>query len=89
MLSIRIASHITPAVIRCATCTSGDVPIRLLRNVRGLELIPMEAGDWCCGFGGTFSIKNRRCFGSDAGGKLAVHPEDAGARYAPPATIPA
>jgi L-lactate dehydrogenase complex protein LldE len=36
----------------------GDVPIRLLRNVRGLELIPMEAGDLCCGFGGTFSIKN-------------------------------
>jgi L-lactate dehydrogenase complex protein LldE len=36
----------------------GDKPIRLLRNVRGLELIPMEAGDLCCGFGGTFSIKN-------------------------------
>ncbi|HEY5254651.1 MAG TPA: (Fe-S)-binding protein [Acidobacteriaceae bacterium] len=36
----------------------GDVPVRLLRNVRGLELIPMEAGDLCCGFGGTFSIKN-------------------------------
>lgn len=36
----------------------GDIPIRLLRNVRGLELIPMQAGDLCCGFGGTFSIKN-------------------------------
>ncbi len=36
----------------------GDVPIRLLRNVRDLELIPMEATDRCCGFGGTFSIKN-------------------------------
>ena len=36
----------------------GDVPIHLLRNVRDLELIPMEATDLCCGFGGTFSIKN-------------------------------
>lgn len=36
----------------------GDVPIRLLSNVRDIELIPMEAADLCCGFGGTFSIKN-------------------------------
>jgi L-lactate dehydrogenase complex protein LldE len=36
----------------------GDIPIRLLRNVRDLDLIPMEAPDLCCGFGGTFSIKN-------------------------------
>jgi L-lactate dehydrogenase complex protein LldE len=36
----------------------GDAPLRLLRNVRGLELVELPAADECCGFGGTFSIKN-------------------------------
>jgi len=36
----------------------GDRPLRLLNKVRGLELIPLENADRCCGFGGTFSIKN-------------------------------
>jgi L-lactate dehydrogenase complex protein LldE len=36
----------------------GDRPFRLLSKVRGLELIPLDNLDRCCGFGGTFSIKN-------------------------------
>jgi L-lactate dehydrogenase complex protein LldE len=36
----------------------GDRPQRLLQNVRGLELIDLPRSDECCGFGGTFSIKN-------------------------------
>ena len=36
----------------------GDAPIRLLRRVRGLELVELARADECCGFGGTFSIKN-------------------------------
>jgi L-lactate dehydrogenase complex protein LldE len=36
----------------------GDRPMRLLAKVRGLELVPLENLDRCCGFGGTFSIKN-------------------------------
>ena len=36
----------------------GDAPLRLLRNVRGLELVEIPRADECCGFGGTFSIKN-------------------------------
>ncbi len=36
----------------------GDRPMRLLNKVRGLELVPIENIDRCCGFGGTFSIKN-------------------------------
>jgi L-lactate dehydrogenase complex protein LldE len=36
----------------------GDVPMRLLRNVRGIELADMQSIDRCCGFGGTFAIKN-------------------------------
>ncbi|MFB9995425.1 (Fe-S)-binding protein [Deinococcus oregonensis] len=36
----------------------GDAPLRLLRNVRGLSLVELPASDQCCGFGGTFSVKN-------------------------------
>jgi L-lactate dehydrogenase complex protein LldE len=36
----------------------GDRPFRLLNKVRGLELVALENLDRCCGFGGTFSIKN-------------------------------
>ncbi|VBB47170.1 Lactate utilization protein A [uncultured Paludibacter sp.] len=33
-------------------------PRELLRSVNGLELIEMEECETCCGFGGTFAIKN-------------------------------
>jgi L-lactate dehydrogenase complex protein LldE len=36
----------------------GDRPRRLMEKVRGLTLVPLEADDQCCGFGGTFSVKN-------------------------------
>jgi L-lactate dehydrogenase complex protein LldE len=36
----------------------GDSPTRLLQNVRGIDLIDLPRSDECCGFGGTFSIKN-------------------------------
>jgi L-lactate dehydrogenase complex protein LldE len=36
----------------------GDRPLRLLRNVRGLELVELPGAEQCCGFGGTFSVKN-------------------------------
>jgi L-lactate dehydrogenase complex protein LldE len=36
----------------------GDRPQRLLKAVRGLELIELPQSDQCCGFGGTFAIKN-------------------------------
>jgi L-lactate dehydrogenase complex protein LldE len=36
----------------------GDAPLTLLRHVRGLELVELPRADECCGFGGTFSIKN-------------------------------
>jgi L-lactate dehydrogenase complex protein LldE len=36
----------------------GDRPQRLLRSVRGIDLVELgEAGE-CCGFGGTFAVKN-------------------------------
>jgi L-lactate dehydrogenase complex protein LldE len=36
----------------------GDRPRRLLRNVEALELVDLPDADQCCGFGGTFSLKN-------------------------------
>ncbi len=36
----------------------GDIPLRLLRNVRGIDLTNLDRVEECCGFGGTFSIKN-------------------------------
>ena len=36
----------------------GDKPLELLRNVRGMTLVELPAADSCCGFGGTFAIKN-------------------------------
>jgi len=35
-----------------------DQPLRLLRAVRGLDLVELPAAESCCGFGGTFAIKN-------------------------------
>lgn len=36
----------------------GDRPYRLLQQVRGLDLVELPASDQCCGFGGTFAVKN-------------------------------
>ncbi|MET7639967.1 (Fe-S)-binding protein [Streptomyces sp. NPDC005438] len=36
----------------------GDRPLRLLRAVRGLELVELPGAEECCGFGGTFAVKN-------------------------------
>ena len=36
----------------------GDKPLRLLRRVRGIDLVELPAADQCCGFGGTFAMKN-------------------------------
>src|SRR3954468_17481627 len=53
-----------PRVTYHPTCHSlrllrvGDKPLRLLRAVRGLELVELPGADQCCGFGGTCAIKN-------------------------------
>ena len=47
-----------------ATCHSqrllgiGDRPSRLLAAVEGLRVVPLARPAECCGFGGTFSVKN-------------------------------
>lgn len=36
----------------------GDRPLRLLRAVRGIRLAELPEAEECCGFGGTFAVKN-------------------------------
>jgi len=36
----------------------GDRPLRLLRRVEGLDLVELPDAEVCCGFGGTFALKN-------------------------------
>jgi L-lactate dehydrogenase complex protein LldE len=36
----------------------GDAPRRLLEHVRGLQLVELAGSEECCGFGGTFAVKN-------------------------------
>ncbi len=36
----------------------GDAPLRLLRAVRGIDLVALPRAEECCGFGGTFAVKN-------------------------------
>ena len=36
----------------------GDRPRRLLRAVRGIDLVELPGEQECCGFGGTFAVKN-------------------------------
>lgn len=58
----------------------GDKPLRLLRNVRGIDLRELPAAEQCCGFGGTFSVKNPDvsvAMGSDK----ARHVAETGAQY--------
>ncbi len=50
----------------------GDRPFKLLSRVRGMELVTLPNLDRCCGFGGTFSVKN----GDVSSAMLAVKLED-------------
>lgn len=52
----RVTYHPTCHSLRVARV--GDRPYRLLEAVRGLELVALPGAEECCGFGGTFSMKN-------------------------------
>jgi L-lactate dehydrogenase complex protein LldE len=52
----RVAYHPTCHSLRLLRV--GDRPLRLLRNVQGIDLVTLPGADECCGFGGTFALKN-------------------------------
>jgi L-lactate dehydrogenase complex protein LldE len=49
----------------------GDAPLRLLRAVRGIDLVELDDATTCCGFGGTFAIKNADTSAAMLADKLA------------------
>lgn len=59
-----VGAYFPHTVTYHSTCHSlrvtkvGDRPYKLLRAVKGLTLIELNDSDQCCGFGGTFSVKN-------------------------------
>ncbi|MGB2711946.1 MAG: (Fe-S)-binding protein, partial [Conexibacter sp.] len=52
----RVTYH--PSCHGLRTLALGDRPLRLLRAVRELELVELPDAEQCCGFGGTFAVKN-------------------------------
>jgi L-lactate dehydrogenase complex protein LldE len=56
----------------------GDAPYRLLRAVRGLELVDLREAQECCGFGGTFAVKNAETSAAILADKVR-HIEETGA----------
>ncbi|MGE5754309.1 MAG: (Fe-S)-binding protein [Planctomycetaceae bacterium] len=52
----RVTFHPTCHSVRMTRV--GDAPLRLLRAVRGIDLVALPQSEECCGFGGTFAIKN-------------------------------
>lgn len=52
----RVAYH--PSCHASRMLRVGDAPLRLLRNVRGIDLQDLPEAETCCGFGGTFAVKN-------------------------------
>ena len=52
----RVTYHPTCHSMRIAKV--GDRPLRLLEAVDGIDLVPLPDAEVCCGFGGTFSMKN-------------------------------
>jgi L-lactate dehydrogenase complex protein LldE len=81
---VDVGASFPHAVTYHPTCHSlrmlgvGDRPRRLLQAVRGLRLVDLPAAEECCGFGGTFALKNADvsvAMGSDK----ARHVRDTGA----------
>ena len=61
----RVTYH--PACHSMRVLRLGDRPVRLLRSVRGIDLAELPDADECCGFGGTFAVKNAAVSGGHAG----------------------
>lgn len=59
-----VGAHFPHRVTYHPTCHSlralrvGQRPWNLLGNVGGIDLVPLSSAEECCGFGGTFSLKN-------------------------------
>ena len=81
-----VGAYFPHRVVYHPTCHSsrllglGDRPVRLLRAVKGLELAELPGADECCGFGGTFAVKNPDVSVAMGRDKLS-HAIESGARF--------
>lgn len=57
-----------------------EAPLELLKNIKGINLIELPLGEDCCGFGGTFAVKNSVISGEMVKEK-AKHVEETEADY--------
>jgi L-lactate dehydrogenase complex protein LldE len=61
---VDVGAYFPHRVTYHATCHSlrvlhlGNIPLQLLRAVKGIDLVEMPHATECCGFGGAFAIKN-------------------------------
>jgi L-lactate dehydrogenase complex protein LldE len=51
----KVAYHASCHLLRELGIT--DAPLRLISQVQGVEFVPMDLAEQCCGFGGTFAVK--------------------------------
>lgn len=54
----RVTYH--PTCLSLRMLRVGDRPLRLLRAVKGIDLVELPDAESCCGFGGTFALSD--CF---------------------------
>jgi L-lactate dehydrogenase complex protein LldE len=71
----RVTYHLACHLRGLGLLTEGE---RLLRRVKGLEYVPLERADECCGFGGSFSVRYPGVSGAMVGDK-ATFIEQSGA----------
>lgn len=57
-----------------------EAPLQLLHNIKGATLIETERQEDCCGFGGTFAIKNS-ALSTEMVTEKTTHIEEAGVHY--------
>ena len=60
-----------------------DAPLELLRRVRGIDLVELPEARECCGFGGTFAVKNADTSAAMLADKMRCDPRHAARRSAP------
>ncbi|KOV86910.1 Fe-S oxidoreductase [Streptomyces sp. NRRL WC-3618] len=58
----------------------GDRPLELLRAVKGIDLVELPDAESCCGFGGTFALKNPEVSNAMLADKMR-HVQDTGAEF--------
>lgn len=79
-----VGAHFPHRVTYHPTCHSlrmlhvGDRPLQLLRAVDGIDLVELPDAESCCGFGGTFALKNSETSVAMLGDKM-THVRSTGA----------